>query len=114
MPNVVDDFDIRDDILSINVKHESVVVGEGERIIDFLGRVRNNRAVIEVIVRLDPSTERNLIQVVCRTSKLHIIADARLLEVEHKIWRREQLAPVTVEERRTFARELIEDCFIVH
>lgn len=36
MPNVVDDFDVRDHIFAVDVQHESVIVGESERIVDLL------------------------------------------------------------------------------
>lgn len=109
MPNVVDDFYVCDDIIAVDVQHEPVVVSKSECVVDFRCCVADQRPVVEVIVGLDPRTEGNLVQVLCRSIKLHVVVDARLLKVEHEVGCREKLASFAIEERRAFARELLKN-----
>lgn len=82
MPNIVDDFYVRDDIFAVDVQHKSIVVCESEGVVDFRSCVADKRPVIEVIVGLNPRTERNLVEILRRSFKLHVIVDARLFKVE--------------------------------
>lgn len=82
MPNIVDDFYVRDDIFAVDVKHKSIVVCESEGVVDFRGCVADKRPVIEVIVGLNPRTKWNLVEILRRSFKLHVIVDTRLFKVE--------------------------------
>ena len=57
MPNVIDDLDVGDYILTIYVEHEAVVIREGERVVDVFGGVGDDRAVVEFVICLNPTAE---------------------------------------------------------
>lgn len=113
VPNVVDNFDVCDHILSIYIKNETVIVCECKCVVDFLCGIRNYRSIVELIVGLNPSAKCDFIQVIFGTGEFHVIVDARFLKVEYKVRRRKKLAAIAVEEWLTFASEFLVDCFVV-
>lgn len=61
MPNIVNYLDVRYDILPIYVKHKPIVIGKSKCIVNFFRGIGDDRAIVEVIFRLNPCAKRNFI-----------------------------------------------------
>lgn len=67
-----------------------------------------------MIVGLYPGAERYFSQIVLWSGKLHVVADAGLLKVKHKVGRCKKFAAVSIEEMWTHAGEGIKRRFILN
>jgi hypothetical protein len=54
VPNVVNNFDVAENIFAIHVQNEAIVVGECECIITILVSIGDDRSIIKLIARLNP------------------------------------------------------------